>query len=91
LGTGSIARALQREETLEEISRVAPLRRHVQCRFVASLSLYRPFQPPPSDFGVPPCRRGVLSLSGFRGVRARLNDTFYIELRAIGLRLFLDT
>jgi hypothetical protein len=37
------------------------------------------------------CRHEPLSSSGFRGVRARLNDTLYAELRAVGFRLCLVT
>jgi hypothetical protein len=37
---------------------------------------------------MPPCRRRSY---GFRGVRARPNDTYYVELRAGGFRLTLGT
>jgi hypothetical protein len=43
---------------------------------------------PPRAVGMTPRRRG---LSGFRGVRAHPNGTFYLELHAGGFRLTLGT
>ncbi|KAK1632024.1 hypothetical protein QYE76_006339 [Lolium multiflorum] len=85
---------LARVATAQDISRTAPLRNHAQCRFVASSPRLRattPSSPLPSNVGMPSCRCGPLSLSGFRSVLARLSDTFYNKLRAISFRLCLGT